>query len=118
MALSLTRRSVRRSPEDQDAEVLFDVVEVVFHVGGDEDQAARFDRAIFAGDADLPASADHVVDLVFPMWPLSVGRARRPDRQADAELLRAQEIDVAVAVRVARLRIKAGNLVSFHAYRR
>src|SRR4029077_3575628 len=114
MALSLTRRSVRWSPEDQDAEVLLDIVESVLHTGLDEDQAARFDRAIFAGDADLPASADHVIDLVFPMWPLPVGRARSPDGQADTELLRAQKIDIAVSVGIARLRIEVRNLVRFH----
>jgi hypothetical protein len=114
MALSLTRGRVRRRPEDQDAEVLFDVVELVLDAGCDEDQAAGFDRTIFAGNADLPAAADHVVDLVLFVRPLAIGRAGRPYGQADAELLRAQEIDVAVSIGVARLGIQFGYLVRFH----
>jgi hypothetical protein len=105
---------MRWSPENQDAEVLFDVVESVLHTGLDEDQAAGFDRAIFAGDADLPESADHVVDLVFLMGPLPISRARGPHCEADAEPLRAEEIDVAVPVGVAGLGIEVGDLVRLH----
>src|ERR1700694_3854999 len=71
MPLSLTRRAVRRSPENQHAKVLVDVVESVLHPSGDENQAARLHRAILARHADSPAPADHVVDLVFLMGLLA-----------------------------------------------
>jgi hypothetical protein len=86
----------------------------MLHLGGDEDEASGLDRPVLAGDADGAAPADHVVDLVLVMWALQVGRAGGPDREADAQIVRREEVDVAVALVVARLGIEIRDLVRVH----
>src|SRR5207249_6599078 len=106
--------SMGRRPEDQDAQVLLDVVEAMLDVGGDEDQAAGLDGAVLVRDADEAPPADDVVDLVLPVRLLAVHRPRRPYGQTDAQLLRREEIDVAVALLVSWLQVQLGNLVRLH----
>src|SRR6266704_2924505 len=106
----MTGSNVRRRPKDEDAEVFFDVVEAMLDVGFHENQASRFDRPVFVRDPDQCATADHVVDLVLLVGTLVVGRSRRPDRQAYAELVGSEKVDIPMTVFVARLRVKLGNL--------
>jgi hypothetical protein len=104
------------SPEDQHAQVFFDVVEAVLDSGRHEDQAAWLDRPVLAADSYRASPADHVIDLVLSVGVLAVGLSFRPDRETDAQLVRGEEVDVAVAVGVARLRIEVGNLESIHRF--
>src|SRR5207245_5222670 len=110
----MTRRVVRRRPEDQHADLLVDVVVSMVHTGRDKDQAAGFHWSILIRHANRTTAVDHVVDLVLFMWPLAVGRAGGPNRQADAELFRREHVDVAVTIFFARLRIELRYLVRFH----
>jgi hypothetical protein len=105
---------VGRGPEDKHTQVFFDVVESVLDTRRDKDETARFDWTIVLGDPDHPATADHVIDLVLFMWLLAVRRSREPNREADAELFRSEEIDVSMPVGVARLWIQLGNFMRFH----
>jgi len=105
---------VRRRPEDQHAQVFIDVVKAVLDAGRHEDQAAGLDRAVLARDADRGAPADHVVDLVLSMRFLAVGLSLRPYRETDAQPVRGEEVDVAVAVGIARLGIEFWNFECFH----
>jgi len=110
----LRRRRVRRRPEDQHAQVFFDVVKTVLDSGRHEDQAARLDRPVLARDPDRAAPADHVVHLVFQVRMLAVGLPFRPDRETDAQPVRGEEVDVAVTVGVARLWVQVGNIECIH----
>ena len=86
MGSSMTRRDVRRGPEDQDPKLFRDVGEAMLDAGGDEDQASRLHRAAFTCHGDGTATADHVVHLVFAMRLLPVSRSGRPDGEPHAEL--------------------------------
>jgi len=105
---------VRRRPEDQNAQILFDVVESVLDSGRHEDQAAGLDGPILVGDPNRAAAADDVVNLVFGVRSLTIGRVPRPDGQTNAQLLRSEKVDVAMTFGIARLRIEFGNLECFH----
>src|SRR6266571_2526912 len=108
---------VRRRPENQHAQVFFDVVKAVLDSSRDEDKASCPDRTVFVRDPDRAAPADHVVDLVLFMRTLTVNRPRRPDRKPDAELVRGEKVKVAMTLGVARLRIELRNLVRLHLVR-
>src|SRR5258708_13935474 len=104
---------VGRRPEAQDAQVFFDVVKAVLDAGRHEDQAAGLDRPVLAFDFYLASPADHVIDLVLSVGVLAIGLAFRPEGQADAQLVRGQEVDVAVPTGIPRLRIRAGAVHAF-----
>src|SRR5258708_8731731 len=105
---------VGRRAEDQDAQVFFDVVKAVLDPGRHEDQAAGLDRPVLAFDFYLASPADHVIDLVLSVGVLAIGLAFRPEGQADAHLVRGQEVDGAVAIVIASLGIKVGYVECFH----
>ena len=105
---------MRGRPEDQDAQVLFDVVEPMLNPGRHEDKTARLHPPILLAQADGAATADHVVDLVLLVRSLAVGRAARPDRQTNAQLVRSEKVDVAVTFGIARLGVELRNLECFH----
>jgi len=107
---------VGRCPEDKHAQVFFDAVKSVVNSSGDENEAAWPDRPVLFGDSNRGAPAHHVIDLVLQVRMLAIGRPLGPDRQADAQLVGGEEVDVAVAFGVTGLRIKRRNLVSFHGY--
>jgi hypothetical protein len=89
-------------------------VKSVLDSRGYEDKAAGLDRAILIRDPDRRSAADHVIDLVFSVRSLPVGRLARPDRETYAELVGGHEVDVPVAFRIAGLRIEPGDFECFH----
>src|SRR5450631_266103 len=105
---------VRRRPEDQHAKVSFDAVKPVLDSGRHEDDAAGLDGPILTGDLDDGAAADHVIDLVLEVRSLAIGRPLRPDRKAHAQLVRGQEVDIAMTLGISRLGVQLGNLERFH----
>ena len=105
---------MRRRPEDQHAEIFFDVVESVLDAGRDENEAARLNGAIQIRHPNRATAADHVVDLILGVRSLAIGRSSRPDGQTDAQLFRGEKVNVAVAFGISRLRIELGNLECFH----
>jgi hypothetical protein len=105
---------VWRRPEDQDAKVFLDAVKSVLDSRGNEDKAAGLDLPILIRDPDCRSAADHVIDLVFGMRSLPVGRLARPDRETYAQLVGGHEVDVTVTFRIARLRIEPGDFEYFH----
>jgi len=68
----MTRSGVGRRPEDQDAQVLFDVVESMLDTRPDEHKAARVHWSILIRNSNDAATADHVVHLVLAMRLLMV----------------------------------------------
>ena len=69
----------------------------------DEDEAPGFDRSILTGDSNGAAATDHVIDLILEVRSLPIVRPPRPDRQADAQLVGGEEVDIAMTFGVARL---------------
>ena len=110
----MTRRNVGRGPEDEHAELFLDVVETMLDTGGHEDKAPCLHRPVLIRNTDLAPTADHVVHLVLTMRLLVVGRARRPDREPDAELAGGEKIDVAVTLGVTGLWVELRNFVRLH----
>ena len=102
---------MRGRPEDQHAQLFFDVVKSVLHLCRDEHQAAGPHRALLVRHPDASAAADHVVHLVLEVGLLAVDRSGRPDRQPDAQPVRPQEVDVAMTLAVARLRVEVRDLM-------
>lgn len=103
-----------RRPEDQHAKVLFDAVEPVLDSGRHEDNAPGQDGSILTSDLNGGASADHVIDLILEVRSLAISRPSLPDRQARAQLVRGQKVDVAMTFGISRLGVQLGNLECFH----
>lgn len=105
-----------RCPEDQHAKVFFDAVKAMLDPGSHENEAAGFDRPILTRNSNRGAATDHVIDLILEVRPLAIGRSPRPDRQANAQPVRDDKVNVAMTVGVAGLRVELGNLVSFQCH--
>src|SRR6266550_3825414 len=111
---ALARPPVWRRPEHQHAQVFFDAVESVLDSGRHEDKASGLDRPVLIADPNRTAPADDVVNLVFGVRLLAIGRVPRPHGQTNAQLLRSEKVDVAMNFGITRLGIEFGNLECFH----
>ena len=103
-----------RRPEDQHPQVFFDAMEMVLDTRRYEHETARLDRPVLTRHSNRASAADHVVRLIFQVRSLAIVRCLRPDRKADAQLVRSEEIDVAMTVGIAWLRVELRNLVRIH----
>ena len=87
-----------RRPEDDHPQIVYDIVEAVFHARRDVRDATGAN--LHVRHRKQGPTRDHVVDLVLGVRLLVVGRSRRPVRDGQAQRGRAEELGEVVPVGV------------------